>query len=151
MFLLCFFIFMLDVSSLRIVLPAKSEICRYYRIPGGCVRGEACFFAHGDEKIRKRSRNLSPNMLYSPSPLMRLMELNVRTLLNLNTVFRKAKCDQSFSNNVVNLLVQFDFSCILQQMSPEDLKKKVCVGGLPPSVDSGELCNSSMMYYKVNA
>ncbi|BBN12814.1 hypothetical protein MPTK1_5g23100 [Marchantia polymorpha subsp. ruderalis] len=90
-----------SASSLSIVLPAKSELCRYYGIPGGCVRGDACFFAHGDEEIRKRSRNLSPNMLYSPSPLMRLMKLN--------------------------------------QMSPEDLKKKVFVGGLPPSVDSDDL------------
>ncbi|BBN12819.1 hypothetical protein MPTK1_5g23160 [Marchantia polymorpha subsp. ruderalis] len=90
-----------SASSLRVVLPAKSELCRYYGIPGGCVRGDVCFFAHGDEEIRKRSRNLSPEMLYSPSPLMRLMKLN--------------------------------------QMSPEDLKKKVFVGGLPLSVDSDDL------------
>ncbi|CAK9232280.1 unnamed protein product [Sphagnum troendelagicum] len=39
--------------------PAKTEMCRYFTMPGGCVRGEKCFYAHGEETLL-RARALPP-------------------------------------------------------------------------------------------
>ncbi|BBN10195.1 hypothetical protein Mp_5g01760 [Marchantia polymorpha subsp. ruderalis] len=78
------------VRSLKVIVPSKPEICRYHGMPGGCVRGEKCFYAHSIEDLQRRPRNLSPLM--------------------------------SLPNN--------------NQMSQEDFKKKVFVGGLSPSIES---------------
>ncbi|ERN06018.1 hypothetical protein AMTR_s00142p00024640 [Amborella trichopoda] len=31
----------------------KTEICRYFEAPGGCVRGDRCFYAHGADGLRR--------------------------------------------------------------------------------------------------
>ncbi|CAN6472150.1 unnamed protein product [Victoria cruziana] len=40
---------------LHMAVPAitRMEICRYYESPSGCMRGEKCYFAHGDAKLRR--------------------------------------------------------------------------------------------------
>ncbi|XP_057871357.1 uncharacterized protein LOC131077811 isoform X2 [Cryptomeria japonica] len=73
-------------DSSKLPLYTKTEICRYYESPSGCVRGDKCYFAHGEGELRrvKMFRNTS-------------------------------------------------------QRIPEDLNKKVFIGGLSPSVESEDL------------
>ncbi|GBG81597.1 hypothetical protein CBR_g32589 [Chara braunii] len=40
-------------QSARAFAPQKSELCRYFSMPGGCVRGESCYFAHGEKELLK--------------------------------------------------------------------------------------------------
>ncbi|KAJ7547499.1 hypothetical protein O6H91_08G088600 [Diphasiastrum complanatum] len=40
-------------SVSRHLIPAKTEICRYFGLPSGCVRGDKCFYAHGEEELGK--------------------------------------------------------------------------------------------------
>ncbi|KAF8390214.1 hypothetical protein HHK36_024737 [Tetracentron sinense] len=39
-------------STIESCLGAKTEICRYFESPGGCVRGDKCYYAHGEEELR---------------------------------------------------------------------------------------------------
>lgn len=63
----------------------KTEICRYYESPTGCVRGNKCLFSHAREELREIKQ--ATQKIHSPSE--------------------------------------------------RNLQRKVFVGGLPPSVDSG--------------
>lgn len=36
----------------RICLGMKTLICKYFEYPGGCVRGDKCFYAHGEQELR---------------------------------------------------------------------------------------------------
>jgi hypothetical protein len=31
---------------------AKTVLCRYHALPGGCSRGDACLYAHGEQELR---------------------------------------------------------------------------------------------------
>ncbi|CAK9861189.1 unnamed protein product [Sphagnum jensenii] len=43
-------------DSSRLFGPARtSELCRYFTMPGGCVRGDKCFYAHAEEKLVQTS------------------------------------------------------------------------------------------------
>ncbi|BBN20335.1 hypothetical protein MPTK1_8g18320 [Marchantia polymorpha subsp. ruderalis] len=90
-----------NASCLKVLVPAKTEMCRYYGMPGGCVRGEKCFYAHGEEDLHRRPRSFSPHFVSGSAPFVRLVKIS--------------------------------------EMSPEDLSKKVFVGGLSPSVESDDL------------
>ncbi|XP_058111119.1 uncharacterized protein LOC131254130 [Magnolia sinica] len=80
----------------------KTELCRYFESPSGCVRGAKCYFAHGEAELR-RAKVLGP-------PELKQGSLPQATARNV----RKAR-------------------------GPEDLVRKIFVGGLPPSVDSAYL------------
>ncbi len=44
------------LCSSRLFGPARtSELCRYFTMPGGCVRGDKCFYAHAEEKLVQTS------------------------------------------------------------------------------------------------
>ncbi|GLJ48020.1 hypothetical protein SUGI_1014120 [Cryptomeria japonica] len=73
-------------DSSKLSLYTKTEICRYHESPSGCVRGDKCYFAHGEGELRRVK------------------------------MFRSTS-----------------------QRSPEDLNKKVFIGGLSPSVESEDL------------
>ncbi|GAV72330.1 LOW QUALITY PROTEIN: RRM_1 domain-containing protein/Ank_2 domain-containing protein/OST-HTH domain-containing protein, partial [Cephalotus follicularis] len=76
-----------EVLNLRICSSTKTEICKYFESPSGCVRGATCFYAHGQEELRQVKQGM--NLHHSP---------------------------------IANIL-----------------KRKVFVGGLPPSIDSDSL------------
>ncbi|XP_010661053.1 uncharacterized protein LOC100264593 isoform X2 [Vitis vinifera] len=40
-------------ESSRTCSIAKTGICRYFESPGGCVRGAKCFYAHGEDELRR--------------------------------------------------------------------------------------------------
>lgn len=63
----------------------KAVLCKYFGSPSGCIRGTKCFYAHGEEELRKNKQEMQ--LIHSP-----------------------------------NL---------------EDLRRKIFIGGLPLSVDSG--------------
>ncbi|KAF3444784.1 hypothetical protein FNV43_RR14477 [Rhamnella rubrinervis] len=76
-----------EVTTLKRISPSlKSEICKYFTSPSGCVRGDKCFFEHGEEEHRQMKQG---------------------TYLNHSHAANK-------------------------------FKRKIFVGGIPPSVDSDE-------------
>ncbi|KAK6928204.1 Ankyrin repeat [Dillenia turbinata] len=70
----------------RVFQSPKTEICKFFESPSGCIRGAKCFYAHGEEE------------------------------------FRKAKHGRLFHSLAI-----------------ADLKRKIFIGGLPPSLKSDGL------------
>ncbi|KAL4600685.1 hypothetical protein ACB092_11G216100 [Castanea dentata] len=66
----------------------KTEICKYFASPRGCVRGDKCFYAHNEKELRQKKQGTHPT--HSPT-------------------------------------------------TTKDLRRKIFVGGLPPTLDSAEL------------
>ncbi|XP_024369950.2 uncharacterized protein [Physcomitrium patens] len=93
-----------QVSNLRtnslILSKADQATCRYFTMPGGCVRGEKCLFTHSEETL-------------SHAEFMSL-----------------AGMGQSFAPKQVGGS---------KRVGAEDLRKKIFVGGLSPSVESDDL------------
>ncbi|XP_077211349.1 serine/threonine-protein phosphatase 6 regulatory ankyrin repeat subunit [Tasmannia lanceolata] len=77
---------------------AKMELCKYYESPSGCVRGAKCYFAHGEEELRRT--NSGPWDVKQGATVRHVSKL---------------------------------------QRMPDDLNRKIFIGGLPPSVDSDSL------------
>ncbi|KAK7852020.1 heterogeneous nuclear ribonucleoprotein 1 [Quercus suber] len=63
----------------------KTEICKYFASPRGCVRGDKCFYAHSEKELRQKKQGTHPT--HSPT-------------------------------------------------TTKDLRRKIFVGGLPPTLDS---------------
>jgi hypothetical protein len=42
----------------------KAEICKYFSSPRGCVRGDKCFYAHGEKKLRQMEQGT--HLTHSP-------------------------------------------------------------------------------------
>ncbi|GJP44700.1 hypothetical protein CLOM_g4060 [Closterium sp. NIES-68] len=89
-------------SAPRFLPPPKTELCRYYRMAGGCVRGDACLFAHGERELLRHGG---------------LSDYKVDQQLERNGSFKSAPYKQN----------------------PDELGKKIFVGGLSPSVESEDL------------
>ncbi|GLU11097.1 hypothetical protein SLE2022_278660 [Rubroshorea leprosula] len=47
-----------EIPTERICSNTKTEICKYFESPSGCVRGSKCFYAHGKEELRPKKQGM---------------------------------------------------------------------------------------------
>lgn len=61
---------LLSVNA-RISPSLKTEICKYFTSPSGCVRGDKCFFEHSEEEHRQVKQGTYRNHSHATSEFKR--------------------------------------------------------------------------------